>query len=111
MAGEKSPYTFPRDRVHGSFRVTRGRVTANWSIYGVSEYWNTDRTDRYGEWVGHDITLSWREAFGMRGLELIGGFLNIADRGPSIADEVPALTFASARGRTLFLNAKYTFGY
>lgn len=111
VAGEKSPYTFPRDRVHGSFRVRRGRVTANWSVYGVSDYWNTDRTDRYGEWAGHDITLSWREAFGMRGLELMGGVLNIADRGPSIADEVPALTFASAQGRTLFLNAKYTFGH
>ena len=110
VAGEKSPYTFPRDRFHGSFRLSRGRVTANWSVYGVSEYWNEDRTDRYGEWVGHDLTLRWREAFGMRGLEFIGGVLNIADRGPSIADEVPALTFASARGRTLFVNAKYTFG-
>ena len=110
VAGEKSPYTYPRDRVHGSFRVSRGRVAANWSVYGVSEYWNTDRTARYGEWVGHDVTLSWREAFGMRGLELIGGVLNIADRGPSIADDEPALSFASAQGRTLFLNAKYTFG-
>ena len=110
VAGEKSPYTYPRDRVHGSIRVSRGRVTANWSAYGVSEYWNTDRTDRYGEWVGHDVTLSWREAFGMRGLELIGGVLNVADRGPSIADDNPDLTFASAQGRTLFLNAKYTFG-
>lgn len=111
VAGEKSPYTFPRDRFHGSFRLSRGRVTANWSVYGVSEYWNTDRTDRYGEWVGHDLTLGWRKAFGMRGLELIGGVLNVADRGPSIADEVPALTFASARGRTLFVNARYTFGH
>ena len=110
VAGEKSPYTYPRDRVHGSFRVSRGRVAANWSVYGVSEYWNTDRTARYGEWVGHDVTLSWREAFGMRGLDLIGGVLNIADRGPSIADDEPDLTFASAQGRTLFLNAKYTFG-
>ena len=110
VAGEKSPYTYPRDRVHGSFRVSRGRVTANWIVYGVSEYWNTDRTARYGEWVGHDVTLSWREAFGMRGLDLIGGVLNIADRGPSIADDEPDLTFASAQGRTLFLNAKYTFG-
>ena len=110
VAGEKSPYTYPRDRVHGSIRVSRGRVAANWSVYGVSEYWNTDRTARYGEWVGHDVTLSWREAFGMRGLEFIGGVLNIADRGPSIADDEPDLTFASAQGRTLFLNAKYTFG-
>ena len=25
-------------------------------------------------------------------------------------DDIPSLTFASAQGRTLFLNAKYTFG-
>ena len=109
-AGEKAPYTYPRDRVHASVRVSRGRVTANWSVYGLSDYWNTDGTARYGEWVGHDLTLSWREAFGRRGLEFIGGVLNIADHGPSIADDVPSLTFASAQGRTLFLNAKYTFG-
>ena len=110
VAGEKVPGDFPRDRVHGSLRVRRGRVSANWSAYGVSDYWNRDRTARYQRWVGHDVTLSLREAFGLRGLELIGGVLNIADSGPSIADDNPDLTFASAQGRTLFLNAKYTFG-
>ena len=110
-AGQKEPGDYPRNRVHGSFRVRRGRVTANWSFYGNSEYWNTERTDRYQRWLGHDLTLSWREAFGVRGLELIGGVLNIADRGPSVADDVPDMTFASVQGRTLFLNAKYTFGH
>ena len=43
--------------------------------------------------MGHDLTLSWREAFGLRGLELIGGVL---------ADEV---TSHSPRGA--LLNAKY----
>ncbi len=109
-AGQKVPGDYPRDRVHVSMRARRGSVTANWSVYGVSGYWNTDRTARYGQWAGHDVTLRWREAFGFRELELIGGVLNIADRGPSIADDVPDLTFASAQGRTLFLNAKYTFG-
>ena len=109
-AGEKAPYTYPRDRVYGSVRASRGRVAANWSVYGLSDYWNTDGTARYGDWVGHDLTLSWPEPFGLRGLEFVGGVLNIADRGPSIADDVPSLTFVSAQGRTLFLNAKYNFG-
>ncbi len=110
VAGEKSPNAFPRDRLHGSFRVSRGRVTVNWSVYGLSEYWNEDETARYGAWMSHDLTLRWRDAFGFRGMELIGGVLNIADHGPSIADDEPDLTFVSAQGRTLFLNARYAFG-
>lgn len=112
-AGEKAPYTYPRDRYHASLRLSRGRVTANWSVYGISAYWNTDETARYAAWMGHDLTLSWRDAFGLRGLELIGGVLNIADRGPSTAGEdteESGYPFAAIRGRTLFVNAKYTFG-
>lgn len=112
-AGEKAPYTYPRDRYHASLRMSRGRVAANWSVYGISAYWNTDETDRYDAWMGHDITLSWRDAFGLRGLELIGGVLNVADRGPSTAGddiEESDFPFAAVQGRTLFLNAKYTFG-
>lgn len=110
VSGEKVPNYFPRDRIHASVRVSRGRVTANWSVYGLSGYWNTIRSGRYRRWVGHDVTLRWRDAFGFRGMELIGGVLNVADRGPSTLPDGPALTFASARGRTLFVNAKYTFG-
>ncbi|MDE0332042.1 MAG: TonB-dependent receptor [Nitrospinae bacterium] len=112
-AGEMDPYTYPRDRYHASLRMSRGRVTANWSIYGISAYWNRSRTARYAAWMGHDFTLSWRDAFGLRGLELIGGVLNIADRGPSTAaedTEESDFPFAAVQGRTLFLNARYTFG-
>ena len=112
-AGEMDPYTYPRDRYHASLRLSRDRVTANWSVYGISAYWKTDRTARYAAWMGHDLTLSWRDAFGLRGLELIGGVLNVADRGPSTADDDTEewdYPFAAVQGRTLFLNAKYTFG-
>ena len=109
VAGEKVPVDHPRDRVHGSLRVRRDRLTANWSTYAVSDYWNTLRTARYERWIGHDFTLRWRKAFGLRGLELIGGVFNITDQGPSTASGSPDLTLASALGRTPFLNAKFSF--
>lgn len=49
----------------------------------------------------------------VRDPELIGGVLNVADRGPSTAGddiEESDFPFAAVQGRTLFLNAKYTFG-
>lgn len=53
------------------------------------------------------------DAFCLRGLELIGGVLNVTDRGFSTAAEdfdESDFPFAAAQGRTLFLNARYTFG-
>ena len=38
---------------------------------------------RYKAWMGHDITLRWRDAFGLGGMDLTGGILNVGDRGPS----------------------------
>ena len=109
VAGEKAPGDHPRDRVHGSLRVRSDHLTANWSTYAVSDYWNTLRIARYERWIGHDRTLRWRKAFGSPGLELIGGVLNITDQGPSTASGSPDLTLASALGRTLFLNAEFSF--
>lgn len=111
-AGREAPAAFPRDRVHASLRASRGRFTANWSIYAVSGYENAARTARYGGWTGHDITLRWRGAFGFRGLELLGGVLNAGDRGPSRlpGGASPDATLASSLGRSLFLSAKMTLG-
>ncbi len=114
VAGRKDPGDYPRDRVHTSLRATRGRVTANWSVHAVSGYRNVLRTARYKAWVGHDITLRYRYAFGYGGLEFVGGVLNVGDRGPSTDPTAPglesaALTLDSSLGRTVFLTAKFSF--
>ena len=115
-AGEKVPGDYPRDRVHASLRTTRGGIIANWNVHAVSDYWNTDRTARYKKWIGHDITLIWHEAFGLLGLKVVGGVLNIGDRGPSTDSTNPGIdgadvTLDSALGRTLFLKAKVSFRF
>ena len=111
-AGRERPAAYPRDRAHASLRASRGRFTANWSVYAASGYENAARTARYGGWTGHDLTLRWRGAFGVRGLELLGGVLNAGDRGPSRlpGGASPDATLASSLGRALFLSAKMTLG-
>ena len=64
--------------------------------------------------MGHDVTLRWRDAFGWSGVDLTGGILNVADRGPSTDATVPGEggaveTWDSVRGRTVFLSLKYSF--
>ena len=108
VAGELQPGDYPRDSVHGSLRASRGGLTASWSVHAVSGYWNARRTGRFDGWVGHDITVRWRDPFGLSGMDLTGGVLNIADRGPSIDFTDPDaadVSLDSGRGRTIFLTA------
>ena len=60
--------------------------------------------------MGHNLTLQWRDALGVKGMALAGGILNIGNRGPSMASQQEVdLTQDSARGRTFFLTAKISF--
>ena len=110
VAGEVQPGDYPRNRVHALLRASRGGVTANWSVIAVSGYSNVLKTARYKAWMGHNVTIQWRDALGVKGMDLAGGILNIGNRGPSTAtQEQVDLTQDSARGRTLFLTAKISF--
>ncbi len=110
VAGDVQPGDFPRNRVHALLRANRGNVTANWSVIAVSGYSNVVGTGRYKAWMGHNLTLQWRDALGVNGMELAGGILNIGNRGPSMASQQEVdLSQDSARGRTFFLTANISF--
>ena len=110
VAGEVQPGDYPRNRVHALLRASRGSVTANWSVIAVSGYSNVLGTARYKAWMGHNVTIQWRDALGVKGMDLAGGILNIGNRGPSTATQQEVdLTQDSARGRTFFLTAKISF--
>ena len=109
--GNRVPYDYPRNRVHALLRASRSGVTASWSALAVSGYSNRDGTGRYKSWMGHNVTIRWRHALGVRGMDLAGGILNIGNRGPSatgIQEQVDK-TLDSTRGRTFFLTAKISF--
>ena len=114
VAGVRQPGDHPRNRVHASVRASRGDFVAIWSVYGKSGYWNSRRTARYKRWIGHDVAVRWRDTFGVSGLDLVAGVLNVDDRGPSTDPVSPGTEGADTsldniRGRTLFLTAKVSF--
>ena len=114
VAGEIQSGDYPRNRIHASLRASRDNVTASWSVHAVSGRWNARGTARYKAWTGHDITVRWRDAFGLNTVDLTGGILNVGNRGPSTDPTVPGSsgaleTLDSVRGRTLFLTAKVSF--
>ena len=107
-AGRRLPGDHPRNRVHGSLRANRGNVTALWDVHAVSGFLNERGTGRFKGLVTHDIAVRWSDPLGLGGMDLTGGILNVADRGPSIDPTAPDAAFGTqdtVRGRTFFLNA------
>ncbi len=112
VAGLVQPGDSPRHRAHASLKATRGDVTASWNGYMRSGYWNATRTGRWSRWTGHDIALRWRDAFGVDGLAIAGGVLNIENSGPAFnpaSPDTPSYTHDSRRGRTFFLRASMSW--
>ena len=104
----------PRNRLHATIRATRGDVTAGWSVNSISSF-NSSETfidERYPSWIGHDLSLSWRNAFGVDNLVLTGGILNVTDEGPPTIPSRPdyySLSYDTRQGRTLFLATSMTW--
>ncbi len=105
---ETEPGDIPRNRIHVLLRADRNDVSAQWTTHAVTSFWNDTETKRFRKWVGHDIALNWRNAFGFNRFELTGGILNIGNEGQSRPDpdEEHILYLDSILGRTLFLTAK-----
>ena len=107
VAGERQPGDHARDRVNGSLRASRDGVTVSWNVLAVSNFWNQRRSGQFDGWTGHDLTAHWRDAFGLSGMALAGGVLNLTDRNPSVDPTDPdavSATLDSIRGRTIFLS-------
>ena len=108
VQGVKQPGDFPRHRAHAVLRASRGDWMASWNAHTMSGFYNATHTGRWGSWTGHDLALQWRGAYGLQGLELTAGVLNIDDRKPALNPanpNNPNLSYDSVRGRTYFLNA------
>ena len=108
VQGAKQPGDYPRHRAHAVLRASRGDWTASWNAHTVSSYDNPTRTGRWNSWTGHDLALQWQGAYGLQGLRVTAGALNIDDRKPALNPanpNNPALSYDSVRGRTYFLTA------
>lgn len=108
VGGETQPGNVPRNRIHVLLRAERNDLTVQWNTHAVTSFRNEADTRTFRRWVGHDIALSWRNAFGLNWFELTGGVLNIGNEGQSRpdSDENHILYTDTILGRTLFLTAK-----
>ncbi len=106
---EAQPGDIPRNRIHVLLRADRNDLTAQWNMHAVTSFRNETDTKTFRRWIGHDIALSWRNAFGFNWFELTGGVMNIGNEGQSRpdSDEDHILYLDSILGRTLFLTAKF----
>ncbi len=109
VGGETQPGDIPRNRIHVLLRADRNDLTVQWNTHAVTSFRNETDTKTFRRWVGHDMALSWRNAFGFNWFELTGGVLNIGNEGQSRPDpdEDHILYLDSILGRTLFLTAKF----
>ena len=106
---ETEPGDIPRNRIHVLLRADRNDLTVQWNTHAVTSFRNETDTKTFRRWVGHDIALGWRNAFGLNWFELTGGVLNIGNEGqsPPDPDQDHILYMDSILGRTLFLTAKF----
>lgn len=118
LAGtENGSDPFPENRVNTSFRLSRENLTFTWNMTYIDSFENVSETDEYDSWLGHDITANWVGAFGVDGLDLTAGVLNLTEEDPSIDPNPSAgyndsvvLQLYSVAGRIPFVNFKYRFG-
>ncbi len=106
VAGFEPPGDYVKNRAHAAMRLGRENVTVGWDVHAFSGYDRVQGGGRFGGWVGHDVSMQLRDAFGVEGLSFTGGVLNLADRGPPLASTYPRsalTTLDSIRGRTFFL--------
>lgn len=113
VGGIEQPGDFPRNRVHATLSAGPGLRkegwVADWNIRAVSGFSNIDGSGRFETWIGHDIGLDWRNAFGVSELTLRGGVFNLGDAGPSTDTSNPGNTierYDAVRGRTFYLSLK-----
>ena len=106
---------FPEDRITTTIRLNRDNLTFSLNSSYISSFENVSETGRYPSYVKHDFTVNYVDAFGVDGLDLTAGFLNLTEEDPSLdptdgySDDI-VLQLYDVSGRVSFINFKYRFG-
>jgi len=96
---------FPEDRITTSIRLNRDNLTFSLNSSYISSFENVSETGRYPSYLSHDFTVNYVDAFGVDGLDLTGGFLNLTEEKPSLDP-----TDGYSDDIVLHVNFKYRFG-
>ena len=106
---------FPEDKITTSVRYNRENLTFSLNSSYISSFENVSETGRYPSYLKHDFTVNYVDAFGVSGLDLTGGFLNLTEEEPSLDpvdgyNDSVVLQLYPVSGRVGFINFKYSFG-
>lgn len=112
VAGAAQPGHRARNRLHNTLRLTRGNVTVNLESFYRSKFSDQRDAGTYPAWIGHDITLAWKNPFGADDVTLLAGVLNATNKGPSVNSSDPSDAVAqidAVRGRSFFVGVTQRF--
>jgi len=106
---------YPENRINTNIRLNTGDFTFSLNSQFIDGFENPTEDGDYDDWLSHDITINWANAFNIDGLEFTAGVQNITEEEPSIDstgdyDATIVLSTYSVYGRVPFLNFKYTPG-
>ena len=112
IAGEEQKHPLPRNAVRIVTSVGRGDLTAFWALNYRDEIENRWDDGRFSSWTGHDLTLDWREPFGLEDGRITSGVYNVTDSKLSTNTANPSVTDgprSAGWGRTLFVTLNMRF--
>ena len=112
IAGEEQPYPLPRNAVRIVTSAGRGDLTAFWALNYRDAIENRWDDGQFGSWIGHDLTLDWREPLGLENMRLTTGVYNVTDAKLSTNTADPSATDgprAAGWGRTFFATLNMQF--
>ena len=112
IRGDKRRLPLPRNAVRIVSSVGRGNLTAYWSANYRDEIMNLWGQGRFNSWIGHDLTLDWKNPFGLEKTRLTAGVYNVTDAKLSKNTSNPSATdgpSSAGWGRTFFVTLNMRF--
>jgi len=107
----------PENRANSSVRWSKDGFNLTWNTTYIDSHEDAggeDTREKYDDYWTHDIRAGYNDAFGMEGLTISGGVLNVTEVDPPIDpilgyDDGITLPLYEVRGRVPYINVKYHF--
>ena len=109
---QKRDYPLPRHAVRIVTSAGRGNVTGYWGLNYRSEIKNQSGSGEFPSWLGHDLTLDWKNPGGYENTRITFGVYNVTDTKLSTNTTIPGShdgPVAAGWGRTFFATLNVRF--
>ncbi len=109
---QKRNYPLPRHAVRIVTSAGRGNVTGYWGLNYRSEIKNQSGSGEFPSWLGHDLTLDWKNPGGYENTRITFGVYNVTDTKLSTNTTIPGShdgPVAAGWGRTFFATLNVRF--